>query len=87
MQMEVLSPGVKHGKEADVGAEQSRVGGGFEQSGSGSTEQDLVNLFRVLKRQPADLSGQRENDVEIRDSQKLGFALRQPAGHEPWPGT
>ena len=79
MQMQVLSPGVKHGKP--MWAPRSR-GSAADSSkavlrcGTGSP----VNLFRVLKRQAIDLSGQREHDVEIRDSQKLGFALRQRAG-------
>ena len=54
--------------------------GGFKQSGCGSAEQDAVDLLRVLERQPADLSRQREHDVEIGDGQKLGFTLREPSG-------
>ena len=46
---------------------------------SRGAEQDVVNLARVLKRQPADLRGQREHDMEIGDGQKLGFTLREPA--------
>ena len=65
MQMQVLSPGVEHGEEADMGAEESGIGGGFEQSGCGGAKQDRVDLFRVLKRQPADLSGQGKHDVEV----------------------
>jgi hypothetical protein len=67
MRMQVLSPGVQHGEEADGGAEESVIGGGFEQSGCGGAEQDVIDLFRVLKGQPADLGRQREHDVEIGD--------------------
>src|SRR5580698_3357365 len=79
MQMQILTPGVEHGEEADGGAEQPRFGGGFEQALSGRAKQDLVNLLRVLERQPSDLRGQSEHDVEIGNGQKLRFALREPA--------
>ncbi len=78
--MQVLAPGVEHGEETDVGTQESGIGGGFEQSAGGGAEQDGINLFRVLKRQPADLSGQCEHDVEIGDGQKLGFTLSEPTG-------
>src|SRR5580658_568498 len=80
MEMQVLTPGMQHGKKTNVGAEQSGVAGGFKQRGCGSAEQDRVDLFRVLERQPADLGGQREHDMEIGNRQKLGLALRQPPG-------
>jgi len=57
-----------------------RIGGGLKQSSRSGAEQDGVNLSRILKRQPTDLRRQGEHDVEIRDRQKLGFALRQPSG-------
>jgi hypothetical protein len=71
---------VEHGQEADGGTEQSGIGGGFKQRGCGSAEQDRVDLFRVLKRQPADLSRQREHDVEIGNREKLGLTLSDPLG-------
>src|ERR1700722_2486892 len=80
MEMQVLTPGMQHGKETNVSAEQSGVAGGFKQRGCGSAEQDRVDLFRVLERQPADLGGQREHDMEIGNRQKVGLALRQPPG-------
>ena len=75
MQMQVLSPGVEHGEEADGGAEQSRVGGSFKQGLSSRAEQNVVNRARVLKREASDLRRQREHDVEVRHGQELGFAL------------
>ena len=80
MQVQILTPGVKHGEEADGGAEQPGIGGGFEQRLGGGAKQDGVNLSWVLKRQSADLRRQREDDVEIGDGQKLRLALCQPAG-------
>ena len=77
--MQVLTPGVKHGEEADGSTEQPRVGSGFQQRGGGSAEQDGVDLSCVLKRQATDLLRQGEDHMEIGNRQKLGFALRQPA--------
>jgi hypothetical protein len=53
--MQVLTPGVQHGEEADGGAEVFGVGGDGEQSFRSSLKQDGVNPSRVLKRQAADL--------------------------------
>jgi hypothetical protein len=77
--MEVLPPGVKYGEKADGGAQQSRIGGGFKQRLSRGTEQETINLARVLKRHASDLRRQGEYDVEVRHGQKLGFALCEPA--------
>ena len=77
--MQVLPPGVKHGEEADGSPQQPRVSRGFQQRGGGGTEQDVIDLSCVLKRQAPDLLRQREDHVEIGDWQKLGFTLRQPA--------
>ena len=63
--MQVLTPGVQHGKEADGSAKMSGVGGDGEQSLRSGLKQDGVNLSRVVKRQSADLLRKRENDVEV----------------------
>ena len=78
--MQVLTPGVKHGEKADGGSEESGMGSGLEQRLGCTAKQNSVNLPRILERQPADLGGQREHNVEIGDGQKFGFALGQPAG-------
>ena len=74
MQMQVLTPGVQHGEETDVGTEQSGLSRGFQQRGCGGAKQDGVNLFRVLQREPADRGGQCEYDMEIGNREK--FASR-----------
>src|SRR5215472_16188041 len=79
MHMQVLAPSVKHSEKADGGSEQPRGGCGFQQRGSGGAEQNGVDLFRVLKRQPANLCGQGKDHVEIGNRQQLGFALLEPA--------
>jgi hypothetical protein len=57
MKMQVLTPGVQHGEEADGGAEVSGVGGDGEQSFRSGLKQDGIDLSWVLKRQAADLLG------------------------------
>ena len=78
--MQVLTPGVQHGKEADGGAEMFGVGGDGEQSFRSGLKQDGVNLSRVLKRQAADLLWKREHDVEVRNGQQLRLPIGEPLG-------
>src|SRR5271170_2628372 len=65
MKVQVLTPGVQHGKEADGGAEMFRIGGDGEQGFRSRLKQEVVNLPRVLKGQAADLLRKSEDDVEI----------------------
>src|SRR5262245_45753434 len=80
VQMQILAPGVKHCEEADGGAQESRVSGGFEQGLRSSAEQDGVNLVRVLERQTADLLRQSKHHVKIGHRQKFCLPLLEPAG-------
>jgi hypothetical protein len=79
VQMQVLTPGMEHGQEADGCAQESRVCRSLQQSLGGGAEQDGVGLSVVLKRQAADLIGQSEHDVEIGDREKLGLPLLEPS--------
>ena len=69
--MQILTPGMQHGEEADGGPEQPRLGGRVEPRLGGAAEQDGVNRSRVLKGQSSDLRGKREDHVEIGHGQKL----------------
>ena len=80
MQMQILTPGVKHCQEADGGTQQPRVCCGFQQSSGGGVKEDVVNRFGILQRQPANLLRQCEHHVEIRDRQQFRLPLRKPAG-------
>src|SRR6202035_779261 len=71
MEMQVLTPGVQHGEEADGSAEVSGIGGDGEQSFRSCLKQDGIDLSRVLKCQAADLLWKREHDVEVRNGQQL----------------
>ena len=52
----------------------------MEERFGSAVEQDVVNLSWVLKRQAADLGGQREHDMEIGNRQQFGGAALEPAG-------
>ena len=80
VQVQILSPGVKHCQEADGGAQQPRVCCRFQQSSGGGVEEEVVNRFGILQRQPADLLRQGEYYMEVGDWQKLRLPLCKPAG-------
>lgn len=46
-----LIPGVRHGEESDLGAQQARVPGKLDQGFGDQTEQQSVNDFLVHQRQ------------------------------------
>ena len=80
MKMQVLTPSVQHGKEADGSAEMPGVGGDGEQSFRSSLKQDGIDLSWVLKRQATDLLWKREHDVEVRSGQQLRLPFDKPLG-------
>src|SRR5271163_3909819 len=80
MKMQVLTPGVQHGKKADGGTEMSWIGGDGEESFRSCLKQDGIDLSRVLKRQATDLLWKREHDVEVRNGQQLRLPLGEPLG-------
>jgi hypothetical protein len=80
MEMQVLTPGVQHGKEADGSAEMPGVGGDGEQSFRSGLKQDGIDLSWVLKRQATDLLWKSERDVEVRNGQQLRLPFGEPLG-------
>lgn len=78
--MQILTPSVQHGEEADGGAEVSGVSSDGEQSFGSGLKQNGVNPSRVLKRQAADLLRQSEHDVEVRNGQELRLPFGEPLG-------
>jgi hypothetical protein len=55
MKLELLVPGVKHAKEADLGSEMSGVASDLEKSFCADTEQQTVDHFFVLQSQRSQL--------------------------------
>ena len=78
MEMQVLTPGVQHGKEADGGTKMFGIGGDGEQSFGSGLEKDGINPSWILKRQAADLLGESEHDVEVRNGQQLRLPIGEP---------
>ena len=78
--MQVLTPGVQHGKEADGSAKVPGVGGDGEEGFRSSLKQDGIDLSRVLKCQTTDLLWKRERDVEVRNGQQLRLPVGEPLG-------
>src|SRR5262245_32472462 len=78
MMLEVLTPAVQNGGDADVGAEMLGIGrNGGERLGC-RCEQQSINLGLVLVGDRADCGWQREHHVEVRHWQQLGLARCKP---------
>jgi hypothetical protein len=65
MKQEVLSPGVKDAKEADLGSQILRVASHFAKCFGDSAEQKVVELGLILQDERLQFVGQREYHVEI----------------------
>lgn len=73
-----LAPGVKHGGDADLGAELSGVGGDGLQCLSRDPHQQCIHDRLVLKSDLGDSRRQGEDRVEVRDRQQIGDTSRNP---------
>jgi hypothetical protein len=86
MVVQGLAPGVKHGDDADLGAEMPGIGSDRAQRLGGRLEQDGVDRFLVLEGDLGCRRRQREDDVEVGDRQQLRLPGGEPFG-APAPGT
>jgi len=78
MMLEILTPAVQNGGDADVGAEMLGIGrNGGERLGC-RCEQQPINLGLVLVGDRADCGWQREHHVEVRHWQQLDLARCKP---------
>jgi hypothetical protein len=71
MMFEFLSPGVKYAEETDLGTQVFWIAGDFDQSLSTQTEQKRVDKPLVLECKWRQQMRQGEDDVRIRDREKL----------------
>jgi len=80
MNLEVLSPGMEHAEESDVGPRccGSRASSSSE-AGTGG-ESKIVEQAFVLEDQRAEFVRQGEDDVEVRHGQQLSRTRGQPLG-------
>jgi hypothetical protein len=72
MVLEVLSPGMEHAEQTDVGTQMLRVASDFEQRGSTGTEEQIVEQPLVLQHKRGQLMRQSEDDMEVGHGQQLG---------------
>jgi hypothetical protein len=84
MVMEVLSSGVKHGEEAELGTQVSGIGSDLEQGLRRGAQEKMVDNLRVLQSQRGQLLRQGKDQVEVRHREKFAGSLDQPlvAGRE-----
>ena len=80
MEKQVLSPTVKYGEKADLGAQMLGIGSdGGQGLGRGSEENAVDEIF-VLVSDGSDRFGNREDDVKIVRRQNLGRSFFDPLG-------
>ena len=78
--MEVLTPGVKHGQEADCRAQVLGVRRDGQQRLGHCPEENAVDSPGILQRQAGDLLRQGKHHVEILYRQQFGLPFGQPLG-------
>jgi hypothetical protein len=80
VKLEVLSPTVQNGKEADFRTEVFGVRrDGFQSLGCGPEENAVDSLF-VLESDRGNLFRHGEDDMKVRDLKKFGLAILKPLG-------
>ena len=78
MMLKVLSPGMEHAEESDVGSQVLGIASQFEhRRGAGAVEQ-IVEQPLVLEDKRGELVRQSEDDVEVRNGQQFSRARGQP---------
>jgi hypothetical protein len=77
--MQVLSPRMEHGEEADLCSQVLRVRGDGRQGFGRGAEQDVVDHSLVLVRNGGDLFRDGEHDVKIRNVEKLRIPVLDPS--------
>ena len=78
MNLEVLSPGVKHGEEADLGSEMLGIGRDRLQGLCRDLEENTVDDLLILVSDRGDLFRQGEDYMVIGDVQKFGLPILDP---------
>lgn len=79
MVVEILSPSIEHGENAELGAQMLGIGGDRGQGLRRRLEQNGVNELFVLESDLGCRSGQREHHVEVGHRKKFGRPRRKPS--------
>ena len=80
MMVQVLTPGMEHGDEADLGTEMLGIGRDPAQRLGRGPEQDGVDRLLVLECDLGHRCRQREHDVEVGYRQQFGLPGGEPFG-------
>ena len=83
MVKEFLVPGMQNGQKPDAGSEPSWIGGNGEQGLGDGPKQQVVNHHRIAEREGGQLCRKRENNVAVRNGQKLPASCGQPSFARP----
>ena len=75
---EFLIPGVKHAKEADLGAEMFGIASDFEEGFGAGLQQEVVQDLLVLPGERCQLMGQGEDNMNVRRRQKFLATCLEP---------
>src|SRR5215469_15761973 len=78
MEPELLTPGMQHTEEADLGAEESGIAGHFEKGFRTGAEQKVVEELLVLEHQWGQAVWECEDHVHVGDGEKFSLARSNP---------
>src|SRR6516165_890261 len=78
MEPELLTPGMQHTEEADLGAEKSRIAGHFEKGLRAGAEQKIVDDLLVLQHARGQAAGECEDHVHVARGEKFSSARSNP---------
>src|ERR1700756_4810948 len=79
MEAELLTPGMQHTEEADLGAEKSRIAGHFEKGLRTGAEQKIVDDLLVLQHQWGQAAWECEDHVHVARGEKFSSARSNPS--------
>ena len=78
MNLEVLSPGMQHGEETDLGAQMLGVGRDGLQGFCCGLEKDAIDYLLILVSDRGDLFRHGKDHMKIGDLQKFGLPVLDP---------
>jgi hypothetical protein len=77
--LHLLTPGVEHAEEADLGAETLGIASDFEHRFGAESEKHVVDEPFILKCERSQAAGERKDDVSVGGRQDFGSTRLDPA--------
>ena len=78
MMLQILTPGMEYGDEADLRAQVLGSSGDRTQGLGGGVKQDVVDHGLILIRNRGNRLGQRKDHMEVLNRKEVGLAIFQP---------